>query len=116
MPGLSDKLANGAIYRPHRPHTNPQLIEPGKIYKYLVEIFPFGHVFRPGHKMIVKIHTPPAVDSYYAYIPKRPAGVNTLYHGGKTQSSLMLPFVPLDGVRLKPEPKPCTLEDIRCVR
>ena len=116
MPGLSDRLANGAIYRPHRPHTNPTLIQPGEIYEYLVEIFPFGHVFRPGHKMIVKVHAPPAVDSYYAYIPKRPVGVNTLYHGGKTPSSLMLPFVSLDGVRLKAEPKPCSLEDIRCVK
>ena len=52
MGGLSDKLSDGTIYRPHRPHTNPTLIEPGAVYKYLVEIFPFGHVFRPGHKMI----------------------------------------------------------------
>ena len=114
MPGLSDRLSNGTIYRPHRPHTNPTLVEPGAIYRYLVEIFPFGHVFRPGHKLIVKVHTPPAVDSYYAYIPKRPAGVNTLYYGGKQASSLMLPFVPLDGVQLKSAPKPCALEDIRC--
>ncbi len=112
---LSDKLSDGTIYRPHRPHTNPTSITPGEIYEYLVEIFPFGHVFRPGHKLIVKIHTPPAVDSYYAYIPKRPAGVNTLYHGGKTPSRLMLPFVPLNGIRLKAEPKTCQLEDIRCV-
>ena len=116
MPGLSDRLRDGTIYRPYRPHTNPQLIEPGAVNRYLVEIFPFGHVFRPGHKLIVKVTAPPAVDSYYAYIPKRPAGVNTLYRGGKTPSSLMLPFVPLDGVRLKAEPKPCTLEDIRCVK
>lgn len=115
MPGLSDRLPNGTIYRPHRPHTNPTLIEPGKIYKYLVEIFPFGHVFRPGHKLIVKVHTPPAVDSYYAYIPKRPAGINTLYHDAEHPSSLMLPFVPIEHVHLKAEPKPCTLEDIRCV-
>jgi putative CocE/NonD family hydrolase len=115
MKGLSDKLPNGTIYRPHRPHTNPTNIEPGKIYEYLVEIFPFGHVFRPGHKLIVKIHAPPLVDSYYAYIPKRPVGVNTLYFGGKTPSKLMLPFVPLNGIDLKAEPKPCTLEDIRCV-
>ncbi|MDQ3939745.1 MAG: CocE/NonD family hydrolase [Actinomycetota bacterium] len=115
MRGLSDRRADGTIYRPHRPHTNPTLIEPGKVYEYLVEIFPLGHVFRPGHRLIVKIHTPPAVDSYYAYIPRRPAGVNTLYHDAKHPSSLMLPFVPLNGVRLKAEPKPCTLEDIRCV-
>ncbi|MGH2807160.1 MAG: CocE/NonD family hydrolase [Actinomycetota bacterium] len=114
MPGLSDKLADGTIYRPHRPHTNPTLIEPGAVYKYLVEIFPFGHVFRPGHRMIVKIHTPSAVDSYYAYIPKRPAGINTLYHDAEHPSSLMLPFAPLNGVQLKAAPKPCQLEDIRC--
>ena len=111
---LSDKLADGTIYRPHRPHTNPTNIEPGKIYKYLVEIFPFGHVFRPGHRLIVKVHTPPAADSYYAYIPKRPAGANTLFHDAERPSSLMLPFVPLDGIQLKAAPGACQLEDIRC--
>jgi predicted acyl esterase len=115
MPGLSDRLADGTIYRPHRPHTNPTLIEPGANYRYLVEIFPFGHVFRPGHKMIVKIHTPPQADSYYAYIAKRPAGINTLYHDAENPSSLMLPFVPLNGVELKVAPKSCQLEDVRCV-
>jgi putative CocE/NonD family hydrolase len=114
--GLSDKLDDGTIYRPHRPHTNPQNVEPGKVYKYLVEIFPFGHVFRPGHQLIVKITTPPIVDSYYAYVPKRVPGVNTVLHGGDTASSLMLPFVSLNGVDLKSEPKPCTLEDVRCTR
>ncbi|MFP5353436.1 MAG: CocE/NonD family hydrolase [Actinomycetota bacterium] len=116
MPGQSDRLGDGTIYRPHRPHTNPQNIEPGKVYRYLVEIFPFGHVFRPGHKLIVKITTPPIVDSYYAYVPKRFPGANTVLHHAEHPSSLMLPFVPLDGVQLKAEPKPCALEDVRCVR
>ncbi|MDQ3982533.1 MAG: CocE/NonD family hydrolase [Actinomycetota bacterium] len=112
----SDKTEGGEIYRPHRPHTNPTLIEPGKAYEYLVEIFPLGHVFRPGHRLVVKVHTPPAADSYYVYVPKRVAGVNTLYHGGKTPSHLMLPVVSLAGVNLGPEPKPCSLQAIRCVR
>ena len=116
MPGQSDRLGNGTIYRPHRPHTNPQNIEPGKAYRYLVEIFPFGHVFRPGHKLIVKITTPPIVESYYAYVPKRVPGVNTVLHDAERPSSLMLPFVGLNGVQLKAEPKPCTLEDVRCVK
>ena len=111
---LSDKLADGTIYRPHRPHTNPTNITPGEVNEYLVEIFPFGHVFRPGHKLIVKVHTPPAADSYYNYVPKRFAGINTLYHDAERPSSLMLPFVPLDGIQLKEAPAPCALEDIRC--
>ncbi len=114
--GLSDRLDNGEIYRPHRPHTNPQPIEPGKTYRYLVEIFPFGHVFRPGHQLVVKITTPPLIDGYYAWVPKRVPGVNTVHFGGKAPSSLMLPFVPLNGMDLKAAPKPCALEDVRCVK
>ena len=112
----SDRVEGGMIYRPHRPHTNPTLIEPGRVYEYLVEVFPLGHVFRPGHRVVVKIHTPPVVDSYYAYVPKRPAGVNTLYHDADHPSHLTLPVVSLAGVRLGPEPKPCTLQAVRCVR
>lgn len=116
MPTMSDRLEGGRIYRPHRPHSNAQSLEPGKVYRYLVEIFPFGHVFRPGHKLVVKITTPPIVDSYYAYVPKRPPGVNTVLHDKKHPSSLMLPFVPLAGLDLKRAPVSCTLEGVRCVR
>jgi uncharacterized protein len=112
---LSDKTSAGMIYRPHRPHTNPTFIEPGRVYEYLIEIFPIGHVFRPGHRLEIKIHTPPAVDSYYAYVPKRPAGINTVLHDDKRASHLTLPVVPLNGVRLGAEPKPCTLTAVRCV-
>lgn len=113
--GLSDKLSDGRIYRPWRPHTNPTLIEPGKTYEYLVEIFPFGHVFRPGHKLVVKISAPPAVDSYYIYLPKRLPAVNTILHDEEHPSHLMLPFVSLDGTKLGPAPASCSLEAIRCV-
>ena len=113
-PGLSD-WADGRIYRPYRPHTNPTDIVPGQTYEYLVEIFPFGHVFRPGHRLVVKIQTPPAVDSYYIYVPKRPLGVNTVYHDADHPSRLTLPVVSLAGVRLGPERQPCTLDAVRCI-
>ncbi len=113
-PGLSD-WDGKVLYRPYRPHTNPAQITPGEIYRLGVEIFPFGHVFRPGHRLVVKIHTPPAVDSYYAYVPKRPAGVNLLYHDRDHASFLTLPVVSLAGVKLGPEPKPCTLTGVRCI-
>ena len=38
------------------------------------------------------------------------------YHDADRPSSLMLPFVPLDGIQLGAEPAPCALEDVRCVR
>ena len=115
MPTLSDKLADGTIYRPYRPHTNPTTITPTQVYEYLIEVFPVSHVFRPGHRLVVKIHTPPAVDSYYAYVPRRPAGINSIYHDTERPSRLMLPFVPLDDVQLGPE-RPCGSQDsVRCI-
>lgn len=114
LEGLSDKLPDGRIYRPWRPHTNPTTIVPGETYEYLVEIFPFGHVFRPGHKLMVKISAPPAVDSYYVYLPKRLPSVTTILHDADHPSHLMLPFVSLRGVDLGPAPKACSLEAVRC--
>ena len=113
--GLSDKLADGTIYRPFRPHTNSTNITPNETYKYLVEVFPVGHVFRPGHKLVVKIHTPPIADSFYAYVPKRPVGINTILHDEEHPSQLMLPFVSLNDVNLGPAPESCTLAEVRCV-
>jgi predicted acyl esterase len=70
----SDHTPDGRIYRPYRPHTNPTNITPGQTYEFLVEVWPVGHVFRAGHRISVKIHAPPFVDSFYAYVPAaRPA-------------------------------------------
>jgi putative CocE/NonD family hydrolase len=113
-PARSDKTAAGLIYRPWRPHTNPTFVTPGQPTSYLVEVFPIGHVFRPGHRLVVLVHTPPAVDSYYAYFPERaPAGVNTLHVGPAHLSRLVLPVVPTP--RLGPA-LACGRQDaVRCI-
>lgn len=113
--GLSDKLSDGTIYRPYRPHTNPTDIVPLEVNEYLIEVFPLTWLFRPGHKLVVKIHTPPLVDSFYAYVPKRPPGINTIYHGADHPSRLMLPLVPVTPAALGPEPGTCSLDAVRCV-
>ncbi len=114
--GLSDWTPDHKmIYRPHRPHTNPEFITPAETYDYLIEIFPVGHIFRPGHKLVVKIHTPPIADSYYFYVPKRFPGVNTVLHDKENPSHLTIPIVSLKGVKLGPEPAPCTLQEVRCI-
>ena len=103
------------MYRPHRPHTNPTEITPGEVNEYLVEICPVGHVFRAGHQLLVKVHTPPVVDSYYIYAPRRLPAVNTLHYGGSTPSRITLPVVPLQGP-LGPE-LPCGRQEaVRCVK
>ncbi|MDQ6853695.1 MAG: CocE/NonD family hydrolase [Actinomycetota bacterium] len=111
----SEHTPDGRIYRPHRPHTNPTPITPSQTYEYLVEVWPVGHVFRAGHSISVKVHAPPFVDSYYAYVPRSAPGVNTVLQGPDTPSRIMLPMVPLTGVQLGP-PLPCGAQEaVRCV-
>jgi putative CocE/NonD family hydrolase len=110
-----DTRSGPLLYRPWRPHTNPTRIVPGRIYRYLVEIWPVGHVFRPGHRILVKIHAPPLVDSFYAYAREHPPSLNTVYHDGANPSWVVLPVVPLDGVKLGPPVSCGQLTAVRCV-
>lgn len=87
------------MVQPYRPHTNPQPVVPGEVNTYRIEIFPLGHVFRAGHKIVVKIHTPPITDGIWGYTPThhQPAAV-TVQHGGLT--SIQLPVVRTDAPAL----------------
>jgi putative CocE/NonD family hydrolase len=110
----SDRTADGRVYRPWRPHTNPTPVTPGEVVEYLVEVWPVGHVFRAGHQIGLKLHAPPFVDSYYVYVPRSAPGVNTVLHGADHPSRLLLPVVPLAsplGAEL-----PCGAQEaVRCV-
>ena len=85
----------GEIYRPYRDFIGPEPIIPGQAYEYQIEVFPFGHVFRPGHAMVVQVHAPPANDpiSTWAYEPNQ-ASVVTILQDPDHRSSILLPFLP----------------------
>jgi putative CocE/NonD family hydrolase len=105
---------NGFRYRPFRPHVNPTLQLPGTVTRYEVEVWPVGHVFRPGHKLLVLVTSPPLVDSYYAYVPKTLIGLNTLYHDAARPSRVVVPVVPAPA-NLGPE-LPCGAQEaVRCI-
>jgi len=105
--------AGSVLYRPWRPHTNPQLLPENFVVKYVVEVFPVGHVFRPGHRLMVKISAPPIIDSFYAYVPKTLPGVNTVFHSSTLRSHLTLPIVPVPALGAA---LPCGAQEaVRCV-
>jgi uncharacterized protein len=109
--------AAGHLYRPWRPHRNPEAIVPGAAVEYLIEIFPVGHVFRPGHRLVVKISAPPLDDNDWIYIPKTLPTINAVWHSAERPSRLTLPVIPLAAVRdLGPELAPCSLAKMRCVK
>ena len=83
--------------------------------EYVVEVFPVGHVFRPGHRLLVKISAPPILDSFYAYVPKVLPSLNTVFHTVAQPSRLTLPVVPLGGAGSGPS-SPCGAQEaVRCI-
>jgi putative CocE/NonD family hydrolase len=97
---LRSYYANDAAHTmviPYMPHTNPQPVMPGEIDPYTIEIFPLGHIFRPGHRILVQVHTPPSVDGLWGYTPThhQPAAV-TLYHDAAHPSWIQWPAVTPD--------------------
>ena len=95
------------LVQPYRPHTNPQPVTPGAIEKYTIEIFPLGHVFRPGHRILIQIHTPPAVDGLWGYTPTHQPAVVTVYHDAEHPSFLQLPVVTPDAPISDVTPEDC---------
>jgi hypothetical protein len=111
----SQKTADGQIYRPYRPHERTEDVPPGQETDYLIDVFPVGHVFLPGHQLVIKVHAPPLDDNDYNYIPKTLPGQNTLHFGpGKTRFTL--PVVPMSQVRGFETPVgQCPYADMRCL-
>ena len=111
----SQKTADGQIYRPWRPHEIRQDVPSGQVTDYLIDVSPVGHVFLPGHELVVKVHAPPADDNDYNYIQKTLPGEHTLYFGpGKTR--LTLPIVPMGQVRGFEAPAgQCPYASMRCL-
>jgi predicted acyl esterase len=84
----------GEMYRPYYRFVDSTLLTPLQAGRFEIEVFPFGHVFRAGHSMILQIHAPPTNDpiSTYAYEPNQ-AGVVTIFQEGERRSSILLPFM-----------------------
>jgi predicted acyl esterase len=107
---------NGHVYRPWRPHEDRLLDVPGTVVEYFMDIWPVGHVFEPGHELLVKLHAPPADDNDYMYVLKTPPARNTLHVGPDTPSRLTLPVIPMSQVlNHTPAPEPCAYSSMRCI-
>jgi putative CocE/NonD family hydrolase len=90
----SDKTAGGDVYRPYHPFVSGSFLTPMQPYQYQIEVFPAGHVFRPGHALVLQVHAPPINDpiSTYLYEPNQPSVV-TIMQDSKHRTSILLPFL-----------------------
>jgi hypothetical protein len=110
----SDKVRRGPhkgeIWRPYHPFVDPQSVPAGEPQRYEIEIYPLGHVFRPGHELVLQLHAPPPNDplSIGTYAPATAPGVVDVLSDAKHRSSVLLPVLP----KLPPKWKPATCADV----
>ncbi|NLF68619.1 MAG: CocE/NonD family hydrolase [Candidatus Anammoximicrobium sp.] len=91
------------LIRPYHPHDQIAPVVPHEPQEYQIEIFAFGHVFRPGHRLLLSISQPPAGDPIgstrsgtpsYRYDSHPPPGHVAILHDADHPSSLLLPLLP----------------------
>jgi putative CocE/NonD family hydrolase len=80
--------------RPFYTHTNPQPIEPSKVYQYDIEVLPISYVFKKGHRIRLELANgdSSATDGVFSH-PYHPTlmGTDTIHHDAAHASCLMLP-------------------------
>ncbi len=95
--------------RPFHPFLRQELLEPGKIYEFQIEMRPIFHTIKPGHRLQLQI----ASEDIQYNNPLRQLDVlllpwpveNTVYHDAAHPSHLLLPVIP-DAPEIKPVAPP----------
>ena len=84
-------------YRPYYTHENLQPIEPGRIYKIEVEVWPTSNRFLKGHRLRIDLANGDsnALDFGGHYYGLK-VGNDTIYHDREHPSHIMLPVIPSD--------------------
>ncbi|MDL5155645.1 CocE/NonD family hydrolase [Actinomycetospora termitidis] len=94
---LDDRTTEGD---PYHPHTRAVPVEPGVVEEYVVRLYPFATVFRPGHRLVVELsNAEPLADAHNALLPPDafhlPVGrpvTHRVHRDARHPSRLVLPF------------------------
>lgn len=101
--GYARFLTDGIVRARYRNTTaQPEEIVPGKVYKYVIDLWATSNVFKPGHRMRLYISS-----SNFPRFNRNPntgepmfgasrlvSAKQTIYHGGEYASALVLPVIP----------------------
>jgi putative CocE/NonD family hydrolase len=82
-------------YRPYYTHKKPTPIEPGKIYRFEIEIWPTSNVFKKGHRIRIDLTNGdcPTFDAGGHHYGLK-LGKDTIYFDKHHPSHLILPIIP----------------------
>jgi putative CocE/NonD family hydrolase len=82
-------------YRPYYLHDYPKPVEPGRIHKYEIEVWPTCNLFKKGHRIRIDVACgdSPALDFGGHYYGIK-VGADTYYHDKEHPSHMILPVIP----------------------
>ena len=90
------------LIRPWHPHQQARPVTPHVPHLYQIEIPTVGHVFRPGHRLVLRLTRPPEGDPIgvtrseapsYRYDSDPPPGMIEIMHDAQHSSNLLLPVL-----------------------
>jgi predicted acyl esterase len=89
-------------YAPWHPHTEEsiEVIKPGEVYEYAIELLPLGNVFKAGHRIKLEIYSmehgkdPDMLLHYHPHVCSSRTTMHKIYRDMKYQSHLLLPVIP----------------------
>ena len=99
--GYVQNLCDGIIRARYRNgYMNPSPIEPGKVYRYEIDMWATSNLFKPGHRIGVEISSSnfPQYDRNTNCAGERPDCIKiahqVIYHNRKYPSHIILPVIP----------------------
>ncbi len=84
------------LLRPYHTHANPDPIEPGKIIRYDIEIWPTSYVFHKGNRIRIEIANGDSMiaDGPFHHYYGHKVGCDLIYHDANHPSHVVLPIIP----------------------
>ena len=88
--------SRSTIGRPFHPHRDPKPIEPGKVYRFDIEVWPIAHVFVTGNRIRLQITNGDSsvTDGNYSHFYGLKFGSDTILHDADHPSHVVLPIIP----------------------
>ena len=88
--------SRSTIGRPFHPHRDPKPIEPGKVYRFDIEVWPIAHVFMTGNRIRLQITNGDSsvTDGNYSHFYGLKFGSDTILHDADHPSHVVLPVIP----------------------
>ncbi len=100
--GFAQNLTEGIVRARYRDSQDkPQLMNPGQVYKFTIDLWSTSNVFRKGHRLRLEISSSnfPRFDRNLntgeeaAFARRHVSATNTIYHDAQHPSALVLPVV-----------------------